>query len=530
MYLCKLEIENFRGIRFARMNLNETTVVTGENDSGKTTLLDAVCQVLSPSGESHGIIFTAGDFHMRSEQPEFRPSGSIGIRLTFRERRPDEWSSLRLNDYGFRLEDDQETLQELTLEVKSGVLTERGEARASWRIRTAGQTEMAFSEDMAILDWFRRLNPVFRIRSDMFSKANLDFSREPGIFEDFRTSIKYVESHSNIFRSDGIPMEDIIYDILGKKSDSNSGETRRIVLHHGSAAEKIGMLVFIEAFLESGGLKADASAEPIIIIEDPEAHLHPMTLQSVKILIERMNWQKIITTHSGSLLSDFALEDIRRITRREGNIREYRVKPGSLSSEELRRLSYHVRKMIPNATFARCWLLVEGESEMWLMPHLARLCGYDFAMEGVVCVEFAQCGIAPLVKAASQLGIEWFLMADGDAAGRAYIETARHFARQLNREPEEHCLRFREKDIENHLFFNGYADIYSQYSGIPVHDSENMQPRRIIGRAIHRNSKPFMAIAIIEAMARTGSQGVPSELRKVVEQCVRLAGGSENSR
>jgi putative ATP-dependent endonuclease of the OLD family len=168
---------------------------------------------------------------------------------------------------------------------------------------------------------------------------------------------------------------------------------------------------------------------------------------------------------------------------------------------------------------------VEGESENWLLPYIARFCGYDLAMEGVVCVEFAQCGIAPLVKAAKQLGIEWFVLSDGDAAGKSYIDAVKHFVNQFSENLEDRCLRLRERDIEHHLFFNGYADVYREYSGIPAFHSQNMQPRRIIGTAIHRRSKPFMAIAIVEAIARDGSPGVPQPLKEVIERCIRLAKG-----
>jgi hypothetical protein len=52
-----------------------------------------------------------------------------------------------------------------------------------------------------------------------------------------------------------------------------------------------------------------------------------------------------------------------------------------------------------------------------------------------------------------------------------------------------------------------------------------MQARRVIGRAIHRNSKPFMAVAIVEAMARSGSPGVPPQLIKLIRNCISLAKG-----
>ena len=519
MYLSRLEIENFRGIRSAKIDFGDTTVLIGENDSGKTSLLEAICLVLSPSVEKPSIVFRPQDFFMVASLKGYQPVGPLFMRLTFRERRSDEWSYMQKNELGLLLPDDRNALQELTFEVKANPVSAGETSAAQWRITVEGNSQFGFSDDLAVLTWIRRLNPVFRIKSGILD----DIPEEAELQAGYREALQYLGKVSNIFAQEGPQLEKIIYEIMGRRSWNKEHSSKEIVLRHGSAAEKIGMLLFTAAFLQSGSLMADPSAEPIIIIEDPEAHLHPMTLESVKMLIERLKWQKIITTQSGNLLSGFPLEDIRRISRHDGNIRQHWVKPGNLSSEDLRRLSYHVRMRLSTATFARCWLLVEGESEIWLLPHLARLCGYDLSLEGIVCVEFAQCGIPPLIKAANLLGIEWFLLADGDAAGKAYIETAKHFALQTGDDPFDHSMRFREKDIEHHLFFNGYAAVYQEYSGVPVHVSQNMQPGRVIGRAIHRNSKPYMAVAIVEAIARKDSPGVPQQLKKLVESCIRLA-------
>lgn len=560
MYLCRIEIENFRGIRSARLDIGETTVLIGENDSGKTTLLEAICLILSPRPQNKSIVFKPQDFFMVTGPAGYQPVGPLLIRLAFREREPDEWSFMQQNELGLVLKDDRGVLQELTLEVKANPVESGESAEARWLIKVEGKSQHGYSDDPAILAWIRRLNPVFRIRSGMLanipeeseaiqeketgSKIPSEEARKleetiklyyqslvSGISPEgsaelqkgYHAALQYLGQVSNLLLHEGPQLEQIIYEILGRKKSNQVYPEKKIGFRHGSAAEKIGMLLFTAAFLQSGSLMADPSAEPILIIEDPEAHLHPMTLESVKLLIERLKWQKVITTQSGSLLSGFPLEDIRRISRYEGHVKQHWVKPGNLTHEELRRLSYHVRMRLSTATFARCWLLVEGESEVWLLPHLARLCGYDLSLEGVVCIEFAQCGLPPLIKSAHLLGIDWFLLADGDAAGKAYIETARHFAMHYGVNPDDHCMRFREKDIENHLYFNGYEAIYQEYSGIPAQASKNMHPRRVIGRAIHRNSKPYMAVAIVEAIARKDSPGVPPQLRKLIEACVRLA-------
>ena len=557
MYLSHLEIENFLGIRSALIDFNETTVLIGENDSGKSAILEAISKVLSVSKEGSKIRFFPYEYHMENTSGSYAPTGRIRIALSFRERRADEWSFLRENEMGIIIEDDKNAIQELTVEVTSS--PGEPESDAEWSICIPGTDTSGLKNDPSVLEWIRRLNPVFRIRSGILTgipeqkipdtsspfneaKRDDDFVNRlskhyesllqgttPDVHAEiragYRTAMNYLEEASHLFRPEGYQEQTIIREIMGKRERDDSGKGKDIPHHHGSAAEMIGLILFTNAMLQSGTLLAEPTSEPIFIFEDPEANLHPMTLESVRLLIDRLKWQKIITTQSGDFLSGYSMQDIRRITRQAGQVNQWKITPGSLGNEDLRRLSYHIRMRRGTATFARCWLLVEGESEVWLLPHVARLCGFELAMEGVVCIEFAQCGISPLIKAARQLGIEWHLLADGDAAGKAYIETAKHFANLFNEDYEDRFTRFREKDIEHHLYFNGYAGVYQDYSGVPANYGQGMQPRRIIGRAIHRNSKPFMAIAVVEAMAQPNSPGVPPVLRKLTETCVRLAQG-----
>jgi putative ATP-dependent endonuclease of OLD family len=202
------------------------------------------------------------------------------------------------------------------------------------------------------------------------------------------------------------------------------------------------------------------------------------------------------------------------------------VHDDALSVDEMRRVGYHIRVNRATSVFARCWLLVEGETESWLLPEVARLVGYDLPAEGVRCVEFAQCGIAPLVKLARGLGIEWHLLADGDDAGRHYVRAARSF---LEGVPDrERVTGFRERDVEHHLWGAGYAHVYrsaAERAGVlpDLHGRRRIPPAAVIDRALKAHGKPRMALEVAEAMAAPGSPGVPRLLAAVVEKVVRLA-------
>ena len=94
--------------------------------------------------------------------------------------------------------------------------------------------------------------------------------------------------------------------------------------------------------------------------------------------------QRITTTNSGELLSLAPLQSVCRLVRDTDKVAAYRLGDKQLHAEEERRISFHIRYNFDLLhSFARCWLLVEGETEIWLMNELARQCNYFFESEGI---------------------------------------------------------------------------------------------------------------------------------------------------
>ena len=259
-------------------------------------------------------------------------------------------------------------------------------------------------------------------------------------------------------------------------------------------------------------------ARPILVVENPEANLHPTTLASVWRLVQGMAWQTVVATHSGHILADAPLVALRRLTRSDGVVREWRVEPDALDPETMRKVAYHLRSRRNDAMFARVWILVEGETEHWVIPELARVLGYDLAREGVACVEFAQCGLAPLLALADQLGIAAHVLVDGDEAGRQYIDAAVEVARSP--EGRGHPLTMlRDVDLEHALWRHGFADVIRGVARLDAPSSRD----RTIRKAIEKTSKPFLALSIIDAAARRGPSSVPAVLAGVIESAIHLA-------
>jgi hypothetical protein len=80
--------ENFRSIKNLDIELGETTVFIGQNNSGKTAILDAIRIALTRRWGQRGIGFTEYDIHLATETDD--PEASSGMAI---ELRADEQAS-----------------------------------------------------------------------------------------------------------------------------------------------------------------------------------------------------------------------------------------------------------------------------------------------------------------------------------------------------------------------------------------------------------------------------------------------------
>ena len=271
--------------------------------------------------------------------------------------------------------------------------------------------------------------------------------------------------------------------------------------------------------ISENGEQPDANAHPIMIFEDIESRFHPSLLLSFWSIIEMTNMQKIITTNSGDLLSAMPLTSVRRLYREYYDTFSYKIEDGALNRDDLRRIAFHVRINRPMSLFARSWLLVEGETEIWILSQAATILGFSLQCDGIRPVEFAQCGLTPLIKFAKALGIGFFVVTDGDEAGEKYSNVVRGFV-----DPDhltEHLLVLPHLDIEHYLYHNGYAQIYKNATGIQGQVRKGTSVDKIIDLAIRKRTKPGMALAVIEEMKKRGPAGVPALFVSMFEEMRR---------
>jgi putative ATP-dependent endonuclease of the OLD family len=142
-------------------------------------------------------------------------------------------------------------------------------------------------------------------------------------------------------------------------------------------------------------LAQEDEGNKMLLIEEPEAHLHPQRqLRVMKTLQEQgdeKGIQIIVTTHSPNLASAVALENI--ILIHENRAFSMAKASTKLEPSDYRFLQRFLDATKANLFFARGVMIVEGDAENILMPTLAKLIGRDFTEHGVSIVNVGGVGL-----------------------------------------------------------------------------------------------------------------------------------------
>ena len=211
-----------------------------------------------------------------------------------------------------------------------------------------------------------------------------------------------------------------------------------------------------------------------IFIDEPELYLHPQGRRNFhKIIRDLANngTQVFITTHSTEFVSLDKFDEINVVRKSKNSgtyikkadpekfIKDLKIRHGKSSTVE--DLMFIYKNAYENtgdsqraseAMFARKVILVEGESEMLILPYFFDLIGYDYVADGLTIV---RCGgkseIDRFYRLYSEFGIPCYIIFDGDK-------------QNLGKDDEEATIR------KNHEILSIFHD-YSDFPDNTAHDN-----------------------------------------------------------
>ncbi|WP_010170112.1 ATP-dependent nuclease [Bacillus coahuilensis] len=155
---------------------------------------------------------------------------------------------------------------------------------------------------------------------------------------------------------------------------------------------------------------------PLILLEEPEAHLHPQAQRKIFNQINGIAGQKIVSTHSPMIVGQVDIDDIRHISKEEGMSKINYVDTTELDYEEIRKIRQEIFKTRGDLLFANAIILCEGETEEQALP--------VFFKEYFECETF-EAGInvisvggkgkyKPFLRIAKDFNINFYLLSDGE--------------------------------------------------------------------------------------------------------------------
>lgn len=575
MKLVDIKIENFRGIRSLHLSLDDLTVLIGENNTGKSTVLEAIKFVLMRGFSTRrGGQFTEYDFHLKDVNTTPQTAESISITLHFAEEQQDEWPEAVIQQMSEVIQLDMPTgLNHIWLQANGTFQEETASFETKWSFLNLDGAELIL-RNATPLNLISRFVPVFflsalRDASQEFGQRGQfwrGFLKSINLPDDQREKIEEMlrEVNESVISSntglaevtkkiadsqrlvpldsdDPVVLEAVptrVFDMVGKvQLHLKSSQGVKLPLYrHGEGTQSLAVLMLFQAFVATNLVEAYSSeSTPILALEEPEAHLHPSAIRSLGSFLQSMTGQIIVTSHSGDLVSRVPITSLRRLYKRNGETKVGWVENNEFSDRERQAIDYNVRLTKGYYLSSRCWLLVEGETEFHLMPMLFELLGFKQDEVSFSVLEISQVieKGEPLIRLAKSLGIEWFLMADGDDAGNDYVKRAEKHLRP-SEQLSDRARQLAKADIEHEFWYNGYngfiknmvaqtrqRQIETEAAGDDDRKT-NLMTKAAIKQA---GGKPAFAQALANEVQLRGVNTIPETIRNIIDRVVKLAKG-----
>ena len=370
----RIDIANFRGIRNLSIELDQTTVLIGENNTGKSTILAALDVCLNRNLNRRGGPFAEYDHNLPTGNSQPVESDSIEVTLRFGGPLDEEWPPEIAQSLANAVQVDEHGKDAIVFRVRSGFDEMLGDFATTWNFLDMEGNELPNANINAYLFALQQLSPVFYLSALRDSAQEFrpngqfwaPFVRSQKMDPDLRQELeaeladlnrRILEANEsfaeverrlantrkavplaadNLVGIEAIPGR--VFDILGRTQVMLTSVTgaRIPMSRHGEGTQSLAVICLFDAFLRSKLQDTYRQhTTPILALEEPESHLHPSATHAVVDLLREMPGQQIISTHSGDLVAACPLASLRRLRWKNGEIASFRLLPGDLNNDSI---------------------------------------------------------------------------------------------------------------------------------------------------------------------------------------------------
>jgi len=426
-------IQNFRLFENLDLTLNAgLNVLVGENDSGKTALIDSIRYVLGTNSNDRTFLKEEdfyGDCDELSIQITFADVDTHAYRfvehLSHEPYEDENNVQKRRSVFHIRLSAKKTGAERrgypyIKTEFRSGVegngLPIEAEIRdflASTYLKPLRDAETELSSGRAsrlsqILGSSKGIRDGMDSILSIFAEANESLLADDSVLKKAAENIQKNYLHELIFEQEKESLGAYI-DISGVESEGLATLPEHIKRRHlRSILEGLSLALTKDRRMHGLGYhnllfmgtelllleQESKNGLPLLLIEEPEAHLHPQLqmklLQFINSKVRQSGVQCILSTHSPNISSKADPSEIIMLSK--GKAFPLRKGETELQGDDYKYLQKFLDATKANVFFAKSLLFVEGDGENILLPEIARLLGRPLENYGVSIIKYDNSG------------------------------------------------------------------------------------------------------------------------------------------
>ena len=499
----QVRVFGFRGLQNIHVELGATTVLTGMNNTGKTSFLKAMQIALGSSQ-----FITQDDFNVKDNNSA--PKIIIDIKIVPVDKDgahcadfDADWEVLFTED---RIMIDGESNSSLPLRT----IVTYDPIAASYKTRQYILPEWPQYEDAKHKLWYegsdgkektfhfdevpfyymdaqRDILEDMKMRSSYFGKmiSKIEYSEEDikliedqikelnekavsssSILINIKATLKELDSAMDT-KSEGVeitPFTKKIRDLNKGINISYSDNKESFPMeYHGMGTRSWSSLLTLKAFInlrDKSAVKEQTPFFPILAIEEPEAHLHPNAQKKLYNQIDGIKGQKIISTHSPYIASSAELCQIRNFYKDNESVGCGAIATKELLPEDIRKIERQVVNTRGELFFSKVIVFFEGETEEQALPIFAE---HFFKVSHIEAgIDFVGVGgygnFLPFLRVAESLKIPWFIFSDAEVGVKTSVISQFTDCKSAKQEVDVIVFLLDGNNFEKQLVDDGYID------------------------------------------------------------------------